>query len=103
MELAISPSTVISVQGLRMGYGARILLENASFDVKRGEVLVFLGGSGCGKSSLMKNMIGLYRPMAGNILVAGKSIVNALPGDKAKVPRSLRVREPNGAAFRALT
>ncbi len=96
MELAISPSTAISVQGLRMGYGARILLENASFDVKRGEVLVILGGSGCGKSSLMKNMIGLYRPMAGNILVAGKSIVSALPDDKARLQRSLGVMYQSG-------
>src|SRR6266481_725596 len=103
MELAISPSTAISVQGLRMGYGARILLENASFDVKRGEVLVILGGSGCGKSSLMKNMIGLYRPMAGNILVAGKSIVSALPDDKARLQRSLGVMYQSGALFGSLT
>jgi ABC-type multidrug transport system ATPase subunit len=37
-----------------MGYGTRVLLEDASFDVQRGEILVILGGSGCGKSSLMK-------------------------------------------------
>src|SRR5258707_4092426 len=103
MELAISPSTAISVQGLRMGYGARILLENASFDVKRGEVLVILGGSGCGKSSLMKNMIGLYRPMAGDVLIAGKSIVSASPDDKARLQRSLGVMYQSGALFGSLT
>src|SRR5690348_17483068 len=52
----------ISVRNLRMGYGARVLLDHASFDVWRGEILVLLGGSGSGKSSLMKNIIGLYKP-----------------------------------------
>jgi len=61
----------ISVNRLKMGYGKRVLLDNASFDVHRGEILVILGGSGCGKSSLMKNIIGLYQPMAGDILIEG--------------------------------
>jgi phospholipid/cholesterol/gamma-HCH transport system ATP-binding protein len=103
MEASISPSTAINVQGLRMGYGSRVLLENASFDVKRGEVLVILGGSGCGKSSLMKNMIGLYRPMAGDVSIAGKSIVNASPDDKARLQRSLGVMYQSGALFGSLT
>jgi len=103
MEASISPSTAINVQGLSMGYGSRVLLENASFDVKRGEVLVILGGSGSGKSSLMKNMIGLYRPMAGDVSIAGKSIVNASPDDKARLQRSLGVMYQSGALFGSLT
>jgi len=93
----------ISVRGLRMGYGARVLLDNASFDVRRGEILVILGGSGCGKSSLMKNIIGLYQPMAGDIVVAGKSIVSASPSDKAALQRSLGVMYQSGALFGSLT
>ncbi len=103
MEASISPSTAINVQGLRMGYGSRVLLENASFDVKRGEVLVILGGSGCGKSSLMKNMIGLYRPMAGDISIAGKSIVSASSDERARLQRSLGVMYQSGALFGSLT
>ena len=49
MQPSTSPSTAISVSDLRMGYGSRILLEEASFEVERGEILVILGGSGCGK------------------------------------------------------
>jgi len=103
MQAPTSPATAISVQGLRMGYGSRVLLENASFDVKRGEVLVILGGSGCGKSSLMKNMIGLYRPMAGDISIAGKSIVSASPDERARLQRSLGVMYQSGALFGSLT
>jgi phospholipid/cholesterol/gamma-HCH transport system ATP-binding protein len=103
MEASIDPSIAISVRDLRMGYGARVLLENASFDVKRGEILVILGGSGCGKSSLMKNIIGLYRPIAGDISIAGKSIVSASPDDKARLQRSLGIMYQSGALFGSLT
>jgi phospholipid/cholesterol/gamma-HCH transport system ATP-binding protein len=97
------PVPAISVRGLRMGYGSRVLLENASFDVRRGEILVILGGSGCGKSSLMKNIIGLYRPMAGEINIAGKNIVSASPQGKARLQRSLGVMYQSGALFGSLT
>ena len=93
----------ISVRNLRMGYGSRVLLDDASFDVQRGEILVILGGSGCGKSSLMKHIIGLYRPMKGDILVAGKSIVKAGAREKAELQRKLGVMYQSGALFGSLT
>ena len=65
---------VLSVRNLRMGYGTRVLLDNASFDVRRGEILLILGGSDSGKSSLMKTIIGLYRPMVGDILIDGANM-----------------------------
>jgi phospholipid/cholesterol/gamma-HCH transport system ATP-binding protein len=46
--------SAISVRNLRMGYGTRVLLDQASFDVYREQIVVILGGSGSGKSSLMK-------------------------------------------------
>jgi phospholipid/cholesterol/gamma-HCH transport system ATP-binding protein len=103
MERPSSRPTAISVRELRMGYGSRVLLEDASFDVKRGEILVILGGSGSGKSSLMKNIIGLYRPMAGDISIAGASIVKASPDEKARLQRSLGVMYQSGALFGSLT
>jgi phospholipid/cholesterol/gamma-HCH transport system ATP-binding protein len=93
----------ISVRGLKTGYGTRVLLENASFDVKRGEIMVILGGSGSGKSSLMKNIIGLYRPMDGDILIDGTSIVRARGQDKASLQRKLGVMYQSGALFGSLT
>src|SRR5262247_3091197 len=93
----------ISVRNLRMGYGERVLLENASFDVQRGEIVVILGGSGSGKSSLMKNIIGLYEPIAGDILIAGRSIVKARARQKAELQRGLGVMYQSGALFGSLT
>jgi phospholipid/cholesterol/gamma-HCH transport system ATP-binding protein len=92
----------ISVSHLRMGYGKRVLLEDASFEVQRGEITVILGGSGSGKSSLMKNIIGLYRPMAGDISIGGASMVNSRPDEKAKLQRSLGVMYQSGALFGSL-
>lgn len=93
----------ISVRNMTMGYGKRILLENASFDVQRGEILVILGVSGCGKSSLMKHIIGLYRPMAGDIIIDGQSVVDAKPAQKAQLQRKLGVMYQSGALFGSLT
>ena len=95
-------SPVISVRNLRMGYGTRLLLDDASFDVARGEVLAILGGSGSGKSSLMKNIIGLYRPMAGDILIDGASIVIANADERERLQRRLGVMSQSGALFGSL-
>jgi len=91
------------VRNLRMGYGKHVLLDDVSFDVQRREILVILGGSGSGKSSLMKNIIGLYEPMAGDILIAGRSIVKARATEKAELQRGLGVMYQSGALFGSLT
>ena len=101
MEAGTPPA--ISVRHLRMGYGSRVLLDDASFDVQRGEILVILGGAGCGKSSLMKNIIGLYEPMSGYIRITGKSILTATAAEKAQLQRSLGVMYQSGALFGSLT
>jgi phospholipid/cholesterol/gamma-HCH transport system ATP-binding protein len=93
----------IRVSNLRMGYGTKVLLSDASFEVSRGEILVILGGSGCGKSSLMKNIIGLYEPMAGDILIDGESIVTAAPAQRSALQRKLGIMYQSGALFGSLT
>ncbi|MGR5061284.1 ABC transporter ATP-binding protein [Photobacterium sp. DNB22_13_2] len=93
----------ISVQHLKMGYGSKVLLEDASFNVKHGEILVILGGSGCGKSSLMKHLIGLYTPKSGNILINNQSILNASKLEKYSIQRQLGVMYQSGALFGSLT
>ena len=96
------PTPAITVRNLRMGYGARVLLEDASFDVHRGEIVVILGGSGSGKSSLMKNLIGLYNPMAGDIVIDGASLVRANAQERAHLQRRLGVMYQSGALFGSL-
>jgi phospholipid/cholesterol/gamma-HCH transport system ATP-binding protein len=102
MDLGASQA-VISVRNLRIGYGERVLLDAASFDVHRGEIVVILGGSGSGKSSLMKSIIGLHEPMAGNIFIDGTSLVSASAEEKAQLQRKLGVMYQSGALFGSLS
>jgi phospholipid/cholesterol/gamma-HCH transport system ATP-binding protein len=102
-DKAFPSQVAVSVRNLRMGYGTRVLLEDASFDIHPGEIVVILGGSGSGKSSLMKNLIGLHKPLAGDVLIRGVSLVRAGAQEKAALQRQLGVMYQSGALFGSLT
>lgn len=61
----------ITVDDLAIGWGDRLLIQHASFTVRRASCFAILGGSGCGKSSLLRHLIGLERPKAGRIAIDG--------------------------------
>lgn len=65
------PRPMIRVHDLTMGWGNRVLLQHASFEVQRGDIFAILGGSGCGKSTLLRYLIGLEPPMTGTIQIDG--------------------------------
>ena len=77
------PAEIISVRDLKIGYGDRVILEHVNFQVRHGEVFVILGGSGGGKSTLLKNLIGLYTPLAGEIWIEGDNLVTACGAERA--------------------
>ena len=66
--------SIIQVKGFTAAYGERAILKDLTFDVMDGEVFIILGGSGCGKSTVLKHMIGLLRPDSGRVLVAGTDV-----------------------------
>ncbi len=102
---ATSPAddVVIRVEGLAAGYDGNVLLRDVSFDVHRGEVFVILGGSGGGKSTLLKNMIGLYEPMAGRVLIGGDDMVTSQGADRRKILCRIGVMYQSGALFGSMT
>jgi phospholipid/cholesterol/gamma-HCH transport system ATP-binding protein len=61
----------ITVEDLRVGWGTHVLMQHVTFRVERGGVFTILGGSGCGKSSLLRHLIGLEKPQAGRIDIDG--------------------------------
>ncbi len=65
---------IIRVRGLRNQFGSQVVHENLDLDVKRGEVLGIVGGSGTGKSVLLRSIVGLQRPTAGTVTVLGRTI-----------------------------
>ncbi|MCC7547640.1 MAG: ATP-binding cassette domain-containing protein [Burkholderiales bacterium] len=94
---------IIRVENLTIGYGGKPVLENVSFEVRRGEVLVILGGSGSGKSTLLKHMIGLYTPMTGRVLIGGDDIVHAEGAQRQAILRRFGVMYQHGALFGSMT
>jgi len=62
---------LLVVRDLAVGWSGRPILEHVDFDVRRGEVFVILGGSGCGKSTVLRHIVGLQAPMAGAIEAPG--------------------------------
>ena len=94
---------IIRVEGLTAGYEGRTILENISFDVRRGEVFVILGGSGCGKSTLLKHMIGLYPVVSGRVLIGGRDIVTAEGAEHEAILRTIGVMYQSGALFGSMT
>jgi phospholipid/cholesterol/gamma-HCH transport system ATP-binding protein len=89
----------IDVQNLTVGYGSNILLQNLNFSVNYGEIFVILGGSGCGKSSLLKNLFGLYEPIAGDVLIEGRNITTAVGAERQQIMTSFGVMYQQGALF----
>jgi len=94
---------VITVDSLVAGYGDNIILENVSFDVRRGEVFVILGGSGCGKSTLLKYMIGLYRASVGRVLMDGVDIMSIDDEALKKIRKQIGVLFQSGALIGSMT
>jgi len=93
----------IRVRGLSNVFGDQVVHENLDLDVRRGEIVGVVGGSGTGKSVLMRAILNLRRPQAGSIEVLG---VNALSEDRAArlaVERNTGVLYQNGALFSSLT
>jgi len=93
----------IEFKDTRMGYGDTVVLDRINATLPAGKISVILGGSGGGKSTMLRHIIGLSRPMAGTILLGGKDIF-ALPGkDFRMVRRRMGVLFQDGALLGQLS
>ena len=94
---------VIRVRDLTVGFDGASVLDRLSLDVLRGEILGFVGGSGAGKSVLMRTIIGLVRKRAGSIEVFGLDLGKASEGERRATERRWGVLFQHGALFSSLT
>lgn len=94
---------VIQVRGLRNQFGAQIVHENLDLDVRRGEILGVVGGSGSGKSVLMRSILGLREPDAGTVEVLGVDGRSRADADRLHIERNTGVLFQDGALFSSLT
>lgn len=94
---------VIRIRHLTNSFGTQIVHQDLDLDVRRGEILGVVGGSGTGKSVLMRSIIGLQRPDGGEIEVFGESMLGHDAGEAQAVRRRWGVLFQNGALFSTLT
>lgn len=96
-------ATVIEVRGLVNRFGSQTVHEDLDLDLYRGEVLGVVGGSGTGKSVLLRSIVGLRRPNAGDIRVLSEQLERQSPEARSRLERRLGVLYQRGALFTSLT
>ena len=94
---------VISVRDLTVRFGRTDVLRGLSLDVRKGEILGVVGGSGAGKSVLLRTIIGLVRPRTGSVEVLGVPLTRAPEAQRRAVERRWGVLFQQGALFSSLT
>ena len=92
----------IRVRGLEKAFGDKRVLRGVDFDVAAGTSLVVIGGSGTGKSVLIKCIIGLMEPDAGSIEIDGRDILAASESDRRAARATIGMLFQNGALFDSL-
>jgi phospholipid/cholesterol/gamma-HCH transport system ATP-binding protein len=94
---------VIEVRGLSNRFGPQVVHENLDLDLYRGEILGVVGGSGAGKSVLLRSIVGLQRPASGSVRVLGQDLLNLSDKARSQVERRFGVLFQKGALFSSLT
>jgi phospholipid/cholesterol/gamma-HCH transport system ATP-binding protein len=94
---------IISVQGLCNSFGEQVIHQDLNLEVRRGEILGVVGGSGTGKSVLMRSIIGLQEPVAGKIRVFDEGMIGKEEDEASDVRRRWGVLFQGGALFSTLT
>jgi phospholipid/cholesterol/gamma-HCH transport system ATP-binding protein len=95
----VALEAIISLRGVTKRFGSHTVLEDISFDIPKGKISAIMGPSGTGKSVLLKNIIGLLRPEAGEIWVDGEETVRVGEKDLYRVRRKFGVLFQDGALF----
>lgn len=85
----------IDVKDLTVGYGSYVLLHDADYQVNQGDIFIIMGGSGCGKSSMLRVLTGLIPPLKGKVVIDG---VNMVTGDAEKIQK---IHEKSGILYQS--
>lgn len=94
---------MVQVRDLTMAYGSTVVQQDLNFEVKKGEILVVMGGSGCGKSTLLRHMVGLQAPWAGKVLYWGEDLWAVDEKGREKILRRIGILYQSGALWSSMT
>lgn len=98
-----APETVICVRNLRNSFGEQVVHEHLNLEVHRGEIIGVVGGSGTGKSVLMRSIIGLQQPDEGEVEVFGTQMLGREDEETLNIRKRWGVLFQGGALFSTLT
>jgi phospholipid/cholesterol/gamma-HCH transport system ATP-binding protein len=100
---ATNSEAIVRITGLRTAFGTQVVHDNLDLAIPRGEILGIVGGSGTGKSVLMRSVIGLIRPVAGRIEVFGQDTAKLNDAERRQLQQRWGVLFQDGALFSSLT
>lgn len=93
----------ITAQNLNVGYGDKTLIRNADFKVHDQDIFIIMGGSGSGKSSLLRVLTGLMPPQSGTFTVCGTDYTKASQAEKLAIMKQTGILYQSGALFSSMT
>jgi phospholipid/cholesterol/gamma-HCH transport system ATP-binding protein len=94
---------MISATDLRVGYGGREILHGLTFEVRQGETVVVIGGSGSGKSTMLRTLVGLEKPSSGRVLVKGIDIAKASAREMDAIRKRIGLAFQGGALIGSMS
>lgn len=97
------PEPVIEVRDLVRKFGSRTVLNGISFSVEKGDTLIIMGGSGCGKSTVLRHIIGSLEPTSGSIRIFGKDVASLKPDERDELRKRFGMNFQFGALLQSLT
>ncbi len=97
------PSALIRADAMTLAFGAKVIQHDLSFEVLPREVLAVIGGSGCGKSTVLRALVGLHQPRAGRVLHGVHDLYASPQGVQDEIRRHLGVMFQAGALFSSMT
>ena len=98
-----APESVVRLDRVSMRFGNHAVLRDITLPVRRGETLLVIGESGCGKTVLLKLVVGLLRPTAGRVLIDGRDLAERSPDDVVELRRRFGFLFQGAALFDSLT
>ena len=93
----------IIVKDLDIAYGEVVIQQDLNFTVGRNEIFVIMGGSGCGKTTVMRCMTGLKEPLRGEVILGGISLWDAETAELERLARNLGIVYQSGALWSSMT
>jgi phospholipid/cholesterol/gamma-HCH transport system ATP-binding protein len=97
------PEHIVEVKNLVAHYGERVILNGINLGIRTGEIMVIMGGSGSGKTTFMRNLLGLNKPSTGSIHILGKDITRISKRELYEIRRKMGVAFQGGALLGSMS